>query len=179
MIFPNAAKTFVENETNVERTVASTGNRAIYFKNCSDSVFVVGSCTTKVFIENCRDCSFVVDMRLITSVAEVWNCTNCKISFAVPVLTLQVDGCVNLQIAFPRRDLFQDLIWSKSQQISLVVEGKKLNTGTDTFIASIQDFNSDFDQVFCQIDQSGKWLQSLVQRTARGYVDLLPAIESS
>jgi hypothetical protein len=172
MKFPSASKTFIENETNVDRSITSANNAAIYFKNCTESKYLVGP-TTKLFIENCTNCTFVINKRIITSLLDIWNSKSCTLAISVPVQTAQIDNCTSISIVFEKAEQFQDVVWAKSKEIMVKVQGEKLVTGIESTRGLFEEFDEGFDQVYVQREE-GKYKQSVVQRTARGYVELLP-----
>lgn len=74
-----------------------------------------------IFKEHCEDTIVKINSRVLTETVEIVHCNNMTLIINVPVKTLQIDMCNNINITFTDRANFDTVIWAGVHGFKLAI----------------------------------------------------------
>jgi hypothetical protein len=107
--------------TTITRSDIAKSRTTVYWKNCKNSSYKVTEnvILVKVLIDDCHDCVIDLNGLILTSVVEVWRCTNCVINFDTEVSTLQIDLCNNITLNYIQKKYLGSIIQAGVYNLSI------------------------------------------------------------
>jgi len=84
----------------------------VYFKDCKDCEWTLNEVCTKLFFENCVNCKVTINQKVVTSVIDVWKCTNFQILCNTSIGSLIADVCKGVNIGYTKKEFLGTIVWT-------------------------------------------------------------------
>lgn len=148
------------------------GVSTLYFRECVDSTYEIGTMSAKIMIDLCRNCTFTVRGKVVTAVVEMYKCQDTRVSFGTSIKTVQADLCTDLAMHFDRVADFDRIVWAgtENMRLSFADHEHKLETGYTHMVAEHgPSLRTDIDQFICRKTDSGELMCERIMRLDNGF----------
>lgn len=138
----------IEKETEVTRAIRAEeleqNSKSLHFREVAKCSYEIKKCAKpiKVFIESAKDTTISCAGTVKTSTMEIWNCSNCEITFesgAASTKTTQIDECENVTLLFPSRDTIGSIYHATTSGLSLVFTDESMLDGKNIHVVDVDD----------------------------------------
>ncbi|KAJ3067598.1 hypothetical protein HDU98_009194 [Podochytrium sp. JEL0797] len=150
-------------------------NATLHFKNLANCEISVDAPATKIFIEGCNNSTFRFTSRITTQILEVFKSNDVVIAVATQIRTLQADDSNKVAVTFDRKDLFETLVWTRCEEISVQFkEDEQADKFSIGFTEAKQLHASEFeitetDQFIVRLDAKQVLVNEVIVRIAGGF----------
>jgi len=138
----------IEKETEVTRAIRAEeleqNSKSLHFREVAKCSYEIKKCAKpiKIFIESAKDTTISCAGTVKTSTMEIWNCSNCEITFesgAASTKTTQIDECENVTLLFPSRDTIGSIYHATTSGLSLVFTDESMLDGKNIHVVDVDD----------------------------------------
>jgi hypothetical protein len=116
----------------------------LHFREVTKCSYEIKKCAkpTKLFIESAKDTTISCAGVVKTSTMEIWNCSNCEITFesgAASTKTTQIDECENVTLLFPSRNTIGSIYHATTSGLSLVFTDESMLDGRNIHLVEVDE----------------------------------------
>ena len=138
----------IEKETEVTRAIRAEeleqNSKSLHFREVAKCSYEIKKCAKpiKVFIESAKDTTISCAGTVKTSTMEIWNCSNCEITFesgAASTKTTQIDECENVTLLFPSRNTIGSIYHATTSGLSLVFTDESMLDGRNIHLVEVNE----------------------------------------
>ena len=138
----------IEKETEVTRAISEEeleqNSKSLHFREVTKCSYEIKKCAkpTKLFIESAKDTTISCAGVVKTSTMEIWNCSNCEITFesgAASTKTTQIDECENVTLLFPSRNTIGSIYHATTSGLSLVFTDESMLDGRNIHLVEVDE----------------------------------------
>ena len=138
----------IEKETEVTRAIRAEeleqNSKSLHFREVAKCSYEIKKCAKpiKIFIESAKDTTISCAGTVKTSTMEIWNCSNCEITFesgAASTKTTQIDECENVTLLFPSRNTIGSIYHATTSGLSLVFTDESMLDGRNIHLVEVDE----------------------------------------
>jgi NAD-dependent SIR2 family protein deacetylase len=110
-----------ERQAGKSKTIAATGSRLFYVKNCTACDITVEGVVTKIVLLGCKDCNIVVNSRTVAGTLEIIDCRNVTVTINRAMPTVTLDSSHACLLSYSDEEFFGYVIWADTSKLAVKI----------------------------------------------------------